>query len=174
MSKLRLAITAGVVVAGSLGVSDVGTSLIAKFEGKSNTAYADPAHGWQVATICYGHTLTAYQGQRKTDGECVELLTKDIATHLAHLRTSLVGYNVTLTQGETDAYTSFIYNVGSGNWAKSSALRLLRKGDKWAACRAILPWVNAGGIPMAGLKTRRWAEYNVCVSDLQFTNTGKR
>lgn len=172
MSKLRAAISAAAVVAAALGVSPIGKDLIASFEGKRNTAYADVAHGWKVTTICYGHTLTAKRGQYKSDEECLELLESDVQAHFDILRRSIVGTNVVLTQGEADAYTSLIYNIGGGNWLKSTALRQLKAGNKYAACDAILPWKMAGGVVLPGLVRRRAAERTICYSQLPARNLG--
>lgn len=155
MSKARLA---------ALVVSVAGLGFIATHEGKSNTAYQDPAHGWGVPTICYGHTATATRGQWRTDQQCLELLATD-AREAADAVLDLA--KVPLTQGELDAYTSFTFNVGRGNLAKSTLLKKLNAGDHIGACNQLLRWDYAGAVKLAGLTKRRRDENALCLRDIQ-------
>jgi len=68
---------------------------------------------------------------------------------------------VPLSQGEFDAYVSFTYNVGSGNFCKYIA-PVLNKGDYDAACKKILLFDRAGGKVYPGLTRRRQEEYRQC------------
>lgn len=157
MSKLRIA-------AAALSVSVAGLTAIALHEGKSNSAYPDPAHGWAVPTICIGHTATAKRGQWRSDEECLDLLKQDAAEASGHvLRLS----KVPLTQGELDAYTSFVFNVGPGAFARSTLLKQLNAGNRVAACDQLLRWTYAGGQQLPGLITRRKEERALCLRDIQ-------
>ena len=155
MSKARLA---------ALVVSVAGLGFIATHEGKSNTAYQDLAYGWGVPTICYGHTATAARGQWRTDQQCLELLAAD-AREAADAVLDLA--KVPLTQGELDAYTSFTFNVGRGNLAKSTLLKKLNAGDHIGACNQLLRWDYAGAVKLAGLTKRRRDENALCLRDIQ-------
>lgn len=155
MSKARLA---------ALVVSVAGLGFIATHEGKSNTAYQDPAYGWGVPTICYGHTTTAERGQVRTDQQCLVLLAADAA----EASTAVLDLaKVPLTQGELDAYTSFTFNVGRGNLAKSTLLKKLNAGDHIGACNQLLRWDYAGAVKLAGLTKRRRDENALCLRDIQ-------
>jgi lysozyme len=152
------------IIAASLTVSAAGVLAIATHEGKSNAAYQDPAHGWGVPTVCYGHTATAKPGQRRTDAECSQLLQEDTAHAAAQVRRLV---KQPLTQGEFDAYTSFVFNVGQGKFANSTMLRKLNEGAFADACSQLLRWDYAGGKRLAGLTKRRQDEYKTCMRDIR-------
>ena len=151
------------IFAAVLAVSAAGVGMIATHEGKVNKTYADPAHGWAVPTVCYGHTSTATRGRWYSDEQCLDLLEKDVAQAYGHLRRLAP---VPLTQGETDAYTSFLFNAGPGNFEKSTMRRKLLAGDRVGACREFGRWVYAGGKKLKGLVTRRAEEQALCLRDL--------
>lgn len=60
-------------------------------------------------------------------------------------------------QNQLTAMCSLVYNVGLGNFRKSSVLKAHNRGDTQAAARAFNLWNKAGGRVMKGL-TRRRAE----------------
>ncbi len=151
------------IAAAVLAVSAAGVGFIASHEGKVNQTYADPAHGWAVPTVCYGHTKTAQRGKWYSDGQCLALLEQDVAEAHGHLRRLAP---VPLTQGEVDAYTSFIYNAGPGNFASSTLRRKLLAGDRVGACNELTRWVYAGGKKLRGLERRRAEEKALCLRDL--------
>jgi lysozyme len=155
--KVIAAITAAVTI------SLAGIALTAKSEGKVNYAYADPAHGWRVPTICYGHTKGVRRGQTASDAQCATWLKEDL-TEAADgvLRVS----GVPLSQGELDAYTDFVFNVGIGNFQKSTLLKKLKAGDRVGACNQLTRWDFANGIRLRGLTIRREAERKLCLSQL--------
>ena len=148
---------------GALTLSLAGLGLIRTHEGTVYTAYADPAWGWKVPTICSGHTKGVYRGMTATKAECQRFLQEDTKEATAAvLRLS----EVPLSQGELDAYTSFVFNAGAGNFAKSTLLKRLNAGRRVDACNELLKWDYAAGKRLAGLTTRRKAERDVCLSTL--------
>ena len=89
---------------------------------------------------------------------------------------NMVGFQTKLTYGEQKAYVSIYDNVGDGRYgvkdglfAQKSADRVsrivqhLRAGDRRAACKSILDWVNPKWMP--GIKIRREAENKMCLSE---------
>lgn len=144
-------------------VSAGGYGLIKAGEGKSNTAYPDPALGWRVPTICYGHTLGVKRGDYRTDAECSALLYTEVQRHCSYL----VSYQ--FTQGELNAYCSFSYNVGKEAWPKSTMARRYAAGDRWGACMYLLKYTYADGKHVPGLWNRRYDEYNECIHNLPVT-----
>lgn len=157
MRNLRL-------IAAATAVSVAGLTAIATHEGKVNQAYADPAHGWTVPTICYGHTKGVRRGQWRSDAECLDLLKQDAdeaSGHVLRLATE------PLSQSELDAYTSFVFNVGPGNFARSTLLKNLNAGDHIAACNQLIRWDRAGGVRLPGLTIRRQEERTLCLRDIQ-------
>lgn len=150
----------------ALGVSGAlllsATVLVAPFEGKRNEVYVDPAN---ILTSCYGHTGKELKtGQKFTDEQCMEQLANDLSSH-NKLMLSVV--TVQMTDGEKAAYTSFVYNVGFGQWRKSSVLKLLNSGARHNACEQLKRWVYINGQPSRGLVNRRNAEYKMCIKDLK-------
>lgn len=155
--KKKLA-TAG--VSGALLLS--ATLLVAPFEGKRNDVYVDPAN---ILTSCYGHTGPELKkGQRFTDDQCLEQLAIDLSSHN---RQMLSVVKVELSEGEHAAYLSFVYNIGAGQWQKSTALKQLNSGSRFSACEQLKRWVYINGQPSKGLANRRQAEYQMCVKDLK-------
>lgn len=85
-------------------------------------------------------------------------------------RASLPG--VSLFQGEYDIYLGWVYQYGSGAWAKSSMRRNLLAGNHKAACNSLLLYKFSGGydcsIPgnkvCAGVWTRNLERNKECLS----------
>ncbi|MBZ5757933.1 lysozyme [Pseudomonas sp. S5(2021)] len=129
--------------------------IIKKFEGFSEKAYPDPAHGWRVPTIGYGTTRGVKMGQEISKERAEELLREDVARFDGYIE-ALV--RVPLTQGQWDALSSFVYNLGPGALEKSTLLRLLNAGDYSGAAAQFDRWVYASGKKLTGLVKRRAAE----------------
>ncbi|WP_052052443.1 lysozyme [Halomonas salina] len=133
----------------------VGT--VSHFEGKRNDAYVDPVG---VVTICYGHTATARIGQTHSDEECERLLAGDLGDAFDAVDTRV---RVDLPPTRRAALASFVYNVGSGAFGRSTLLRKLNAGDTVAACNELDRWVYAGGNELPGLVRRRDVERWLCL-----------
>ena len=131
-------------------------SLVRQREGLCLTTYPDPATGGAPWTIGYGHTgPEVHPGQAITQDEAERLLEQDVdkvAVQVSRL------VNVTLTQNEFDALVCFVYNVGIGNFAKSTMLKKLNAGDYAGAAAEFPKWDKAAGKVMPGLLARREAE----------------
>lgn len=136
--------------------SDGCYNLIKHFEGCSLEAYADPATGAEPWTIGYGHTgPEVHPGMTITQDEADALLRED-AEKVAKQITPMV--HVPLSQEEFDALVCFVFNVGIGNFAKSTLLKKLNAGDYEGAANELPKWNKAAGKVMAGLTRRRNAE----------------
>ena len=136
-------------------------------------AYPDPYYGWSVATICYGHTAGVKQGDTATMAQCEEWLKQDAAKHCKLVYDALLPHHIWLTQGEQDAYCSFAYNLGKFKGTDSVYGRLLKQDD-WGACMGLLKYTYSNGKFSRGLWNRRYAEYNMCISQLDFKRHGPR
>jgi lysozyme len=66
--------------------------------------------------------------------------------------------HISLTQGEFDAVTDLVYNIGAGNFATSTMLKLLNDNEIALAAEEFEKWDKAGGKVVAGLLRRRTAE----------------
>lgn len=145
--------------AGVAAVTTLAMGIIVGFEGKSNTAYPDPV---AIPTICYGHTKDVRYGDYRTDEECLAFLEEDVA-HAAAVVDRLV--KVPIEDHTKAALISFVYNVGEGNFARSTLLRKLNAGDITGACNELPRWVYSKGTKLNGLVRRREAERELCLGD---------
>lgn len=144
-------------------ISKKGLDLIKKYEGYSETAYLDPI---LIPTIGYGTTkvkgtpVTMGMTCTKDEAEC--WLTEHV-TEVAQ-RSLDKSVKVVLGQNQEDALLSFIYNVGTGNFEKSTLLKLLNEGKYVEAANQFPRWNRAGGKELAGLTNRRLAEKELFLS----------
>lgn len=158
------------------------------FEGKASKPYLCPAHMW---TIGYGHVL--YQDQIKlpmvrppgktvedipmirkeyplrpehnrvwSNEEIDQLFRDDVASFergVLRLAPQLHG-----RQGSFDACVAFSFNVGLGNFQRSS-IRMKVNREEWEdAADAFMQWTKAGGKELPGLVRRRKAERDLFLS----------
>lgn len=139
----------------NLTYSPKGLVLTESFEGCKLVAYADPlAHG--LPTVGYGHTgPDVVVGAVWTLAQCEQALAHDVAW-ASKVVNNLV--TKTLTQNQFDALVDFVYNVGSGNFASSTLLKLVNLAQWGSAALEFLRWDKAKGVPVAGLTRRRNAE----------------
>lgn len=137
-------------------VSNKGIELIKKYEGLKLSAYKCPAG---ILTIGYGHTNTVKPGM-SINKEMAEILLKEDL--IAAENTIKKFVKVVLTQNQFDALASFIYNVGSGNFTRSTLLKRLNDGKYLEAADELLKWTKArqlGGMKeLPGLVRRRKEE----------------
>lgn len=137
--------------------SSNGIALICQFEGFENTAYLDSVG---VLTIGYGHTSMAgppvvKSGMTITDQEGKDILALDLAKFEAMVLKCLMR---SPSQNQFDAMVSLCYNIGEGNFSKSTVVRQFNAGDFEAAANGFSLWIHAGGKVLPGLVTRRGKE----------------
>lgn len=133
---------------------------VKRWEGLRLEAYPDPGskdgNPW---TIGYGHTSDAfmkvYKGQKITQEQAEAALEHDLGEAEAIV---LRLVKVPLTDGQRGALTSFVFNVGEGNFSKSTLLKRLNAGDYEAVPGQLAKWVKNDGKTMQGLVNRRAAE----------------
>ena len=144
-------------------------SIIKQFEGFSAKPYLCPANVW---TIGYGYTL--YKNGKLLKGaknksvanslypngistvEASKLLEEDID----NIKTEILKLvKVPLTDNQSDALVSFVYNVGTTNFINSTLLKELNKGNYDKVPSELKKWVNVtvNGVkkPLQGLINRR-------------------
>jgi lysozyme len=141
-----------------------GIPIIRKFEGLKLKAYLCPAGVW---TIGYGNTFYE-NGSKVQEGEKITL---DRADKLLFFVVQKFEAEVkklvksTINDNQLGALTSFAFNVGAGNLAKSTLLKKVNANPNDATIRdEFMRWTKAGGKVLNGLVTRRKAE-----ADLYFT-----
>jgi lysozyme len=135
---------------------DSGKKLIKDFEGFRASAYICPAG---VLTIGYGTTRIngrpVKAGLKITTDEADQFLEEDLKVFEDVVNNSV---SIEITQNQFDALVCFVYNVGSGNFKKSTLLKLVNSGDLSEAADQFLRWNKAGGKVLSGLTRRRKAE----------------
>jgi lysozyme len=137
----------------NLSYSKRGLALTEQFEGRRLEAYQDSVGVW---TIGYGHTgPDVHAGLSITQEQAGALLLQDVGTAVATVNRLVT---VPLTQNQFDALVDFVFNLGSGNFARSTLLRELNAGNTAAAAAQFLVWNRAGGVVLPGLTRRRQAE----------------
>lgn len=130
-------------------------SLVEKFEGCELQSYQDDGGVW---TIGYGHTRNVYQGMKITLEEAEQYAAEDLQV-AENCVNRLV--SVSLTQGEFDALTDFVFNLGCVAFQNSTLLKLLNNREYNSAALQFARWDRCGGSVVAGLLRRRIAEENL-------------
>ena len=132
--------------------------LIKQFEGLRLKAYLCPGGVW---TIGYGHTAGVKSGMVITETQAEEFLLSDIAV----FEKAINDQNLALTQNMFDALVSFTFNVGVGNFKRSTLLCKI-KVNPWdnSIMDEFLRWVYSKGRVLPGLQRRRLAEMKLYFS----------
>lgn len=134
-------------------ISLKGINLIKRFEGLRLNAYQDVIGVW---TIGYGHVgPEAHPGATITDDEATDLLHVDLRKFEDGINERV---KVQLTQNQFDAVVSFCYNVGLGNFYKSTMLKAINAQSFTVAAMQFPLWANAGGKKVPTLVKRRAEE----------------
>lgn len=136
-----------------LKVSTTCIRLILRFETWKHKAYDD---GYGYVTIGVGNRKSKPKPNTTITSEMVWWLfvedLKDVETVVDDL------VNVPLNQNEYDALVSFVFNIGSTAFEKSTLLRLLNENKKEAAAKQFKRWCIVKGVKSNGLVKRRQYE----------------
>lgn len=140
-------------------LNDKGYELIKRFEGFSDRPYNCPA---SIPTIGYGNTyypngVKVKLTDKKITKEYASEMLQFVADEFAEDVLKVVKSKITVNQ--LNALTSFAYNVGVGNFNKSTLLKLVNINPNDAnIAKEFLKWNKAGGKVLNGLTNRRIAE----------------
>ena len=140
-------------------ISEHGRELIKQFEGLRLEAYQCSAGVW---TIGYGHTLGVKEGMTISNDMAERLLDTDIGRITPVINAYI---NVEITQSMFDALCSFVFNIGTGAFVKSTMLRLINKRKFEKAYLEFHRWVYANGAVSQGLVNRRKIERELFARD---------
>lgn len=136
-------------------ISDKGVALIKEFEGLRLKAYPDPATNGDPWTIGVGHTgPNVRPGLVITEAQADDFLRKDVG----RFEKAVNRLAPITTQDQFDALVSLAFNVGEGNLASSTLLRMHNAGNYDGASNQFARWNKAAGKVMTGLTRRRAAE----------------
>lgn len=128
-----------------------------QLEGCRLKAYTDNGG---VLTIGYGHTTAAgnpvvYPSTIISQSQAEKILKNDLKQYEAAVEETV---KVPLSNSQFDALVIFCYNIGIGNFSKSTLLRKLNAQDYAAVPQELLKWSKVKGELCAGLLHRRTAE----------------
>ncbi|WP_310619695.1 lysozyme [Flexibacterium corallicola] len=138
-------------------------AFVGVWEGLRTEAYVDLVG---VPTICYGETKGVKLGDKKTKDQCSYMLLESLKRHEAGMRTCLNKPD----EIPIKSYISFVsltYNIGTGAFCRSTAVKRLNRGDLAGACQAATWYNRAGGRRVKGLVNRRAAEYELCMEGVK-------
>ena len=138
--------------------SNKGIDLIKKHEGFRSKAYRCSAN---VLTIGFGHTLNVKSTDVIDKAQAEVFLRQDVE----FAEKEVNRHNLNINQNQFDALVSFVFNLGVGNFARSTLLRKIKSDPNDPTIRKEFErWIYAGGEILNGLVRRRKEE-----SDLYFT-----
>lgn len=138
--------------------SDLGIELIKKHEGFRSKAYRCSAN---VLTIGFGHTLNVKSTDVIDKAQAEVFLRQDVE----FAEKEVNKHNLNINQNQFDALVSFVFNLGVGNFARSTLLKKIKSNPNDPAIKKEFErWIYAGGKVLNGLVRRRKEE-----ADLYFT-----
>ena len=139
--------------------------LAKQFEGLRLSAYKDTGG---LLTVGYGHKITPtdppeYSSAPITEGQAETLLAGDMNVAATELCLEIGGgLAASLTEGQYAALCDFVFNEGVGQFAESTLMKLVLKGDYANAALEFPRWVfgtaNGQKVQLPGLVRRRAAE----------------
>lgn len=155
-------------------LSPVAEAMIKDHEGLRLKAYLCPAGRW---TIGWGHTKGVHEGMTCTEAQAQRWFDEDVAEAADAIQSRL---KVQTNTNQMSALVSLVFNIGAGNFNKSSVLAAHNRGDFPAAGRAFNLWVKITDpktkklVVSPGLVSRRAKEaalYLTAVSEADKTPT---
>ena len=144
--------------------NEAGLDIIKHFEGWRSKPYLcsanRPTIGWGSCWDMQGNPVTLnHPGITKEQGEY--LLKREVR----HSEKTIKGtVKVPLTANQFSALCSFIYNIGSGNFFKSTLRMKLSRSEFEEAANEFPKWRRAGGRILKGLVIRRKYERTLFLS----------
>lgn len=144
--------------------NDAGLGIIKEFEGLRLEAYQDTGGVW---TIGYGHTKTAKPGMIVTEEEAERLLKIDLAEAEEGVRRAI---KVPITEDQFSALASFVFNIGIGQFTRSTLRKKINNNDVTAS-QEFDRWIYDNGRILNGLIRRRKAERSLYERSSTKTNS---
>ena len=146
--------------------------LIKKMEGLRLKAYK-PVPTEKYFTIGYGHYGADVTKDMVIDEDTAErMLMEDLKVFVYNVNKAVEGYT-TLNECQFGALVSFCFNVGVGNFRKSTLLKKVRKNpNDPTIADEFNKWVYAGGKKLMGLVQRRQLEATLYFKKAQIIDAG--
>ena len=170
-----------------MNISTKGIDLIKYYEGVRNKPYLCAANIWTigVGSVLYQEQIRlpmvrkeGYAGLIRNEfplkqehnrvwskEEIDSLFRNDLNSFergVLRLAPNLVG-----RQGAFDACVAFSFNVGLGNFQRSTIRMKINRGEWKEAAEAFMQWTKGGGRELPGLVKRRKAEVALFLSDFK-------
>lgn len=124
--------------------------IITKYEGWRSSTYTCPAG---KKTIGWGFTSPEFiRKGSMTRNEADKILVNYIDGLSSYLDGQV---QVKLTENQKAALISFVYNIGRGNFEKSTMLKKINKKDFGGAASEFAKWNKSKGKVLSGLTSRR-------------------
>ncbi|AUI88146.1 lysozyme [Vibrio azureus] len=149
----------------NMQTSQQGLAHIANLEGCRTQAYQCSADVW---TIGLGHTTGVKQGDVATKEQIARHFVADIQTAEKTVNQYLTA---DVTQAQFDVLVSFVFNLGAGNFKRSTMLKLFNQNQPLKACREFSRWVYVNGkncndpdSQCSGVVKRRAIEQQACLN----------
>lgn len=157
-----------------------------QFEGKRNRPYLCPASIWTVGvgSVLYqdqirlptvrkaGYTglirqeykLRPEDDREWSDEEVENLFSRDLGSFERGVLRLAPNLDSPEHQHKFDACVAFAYNVGLGNFQRSTIRQRIKRENWEGAADAFMMWTKAGGKVLNGLVRRRGAERSLFLS----------
>ncbi len=162
-------------------ISRAGIELIKVLEGCRRYVYVDEGG---YLTIGIGHLLSRtenltgkiyingepffyYHGL--TEQQCIDLLKQDLAVSVEAINDAVI---VDLNQNQFDSLVCFVFNIGCGNFRRSTLLKVLNSGNYDQVPAQMRLWAYVGGNVSKGLQKRREAEIKLWRTPAPVEQTG--
>lgn len=147
---------------------DLASTVVKHFEGCRLKVYLDPAN---KMTVGYGHLVLPKDGfalnDTITQWEADDFLREDLQTALDGVFDLVIE---PLHPLQVAALISFVYNLGTAQFASSTLLKKINSGEVNSASYEFKRWIFAGGKALEGLARRRDCEAGLWVAGLAMTN----
>lgn len=141
-------------------MNNKGIEMIKEFEGLRLQAYKPVATEkyWTIGYGHYGPEIT--EGMTITKEEADKLFEQDIRNFCLTVEKNVPA---TLPRDSVDALISFCYNVGSGNFLRSTLLKVIKadKNNLPKIEKEWNKWVYSGKTVLKGLQRRRKKEFQL-------------
>ena len=146
-------------------INDKGLDLIKSFEGFSSDPYKCVAGIWTIGFgSIYGEDNKRVTSDHPsvTESKATELMKRDLGA-IEYKVSRLV--KVPISSNQFSAICSFVYNVGSGAFQRSTARMKLNREDYQGCADEFLKWKYANKKVIPGLLRRRYAERDLFLSE---------
>lgn len=127
-------------------------------------AYWDPTG--KLWTIGYGHTRNVKEGDTCTPEQANAFLLSDVAAAVYAVKYYV---DVELSQEQFDACVDLCFNIGIGNFERSTFLEYINSYNWQGAIDEFAKWDKSGGEVLPGLRSRRNAEMALFLLGTDFT-----